>query len=480
MANLFQPYRLHREAVQLRRFTAADLASAAESTVAAAQKFVNRMDQEGVFTKENLASGMPGRPVTLYSLTPKGVRRIANEISPIVKEINKLANPAVPASEPIEVKPRVPVFGKGLGDWIAVFESDLAKAVEKNAAGVLIEPGEPAMLRLATEVTPVSGGSVWSSEKIQGALRETLTHWQSEQLDNRGWTAGASAMFDNMVWGIRVKRVAKGTVIELKRMPTTIPTIEDLYLPPLVGELAGRQTGLVLVTGIGRSGRSRTMAALVDQVNRTRPDRIITLEEPILYLHRRNHSIIEQRQIALDVVDFASGLDQALQDTPEMLTMSELSDPETVATALAAAEHSLIVGRVTSASPREAIQKLVSFFPVREQEGIRSSVIANLAGVVASTGLESTRGRDPVAGTSVLLVDEEVRASLRNDPLFERFNERFEFDTPMSHSLRSSVETLYKHGKVAESMVTRHRVRSATASADVATVSSETKQFVRG
>jgi twitching motility protein PilT len=465
MADHFQQYRLYKEAVQLRRFTAADLATAARSSVAVAQKFVNRMDKADAFTKENLAAGTPGRPVILYSLTPAGIRTFAKEISPIIKEINEHASNAVPVATPlpVEEKPAVPAFSKGFRDWIPVFASDLRKASEEGAAGVLIEPGEPAMLRWATEVKPLGGGSVRSSEEIEAVLRDTLTAWQSGQLVSRGWTVGASARLDDAMWGFRVKRAAKGPTVELKRMPTGVPTIEDLFLPPHVGELAKKPTGLVLVTGIGRSGRSRTMAAIVDRVNHTRPHRIITLEEPILYLHRRNQSIVEQRQIAVDVEDFASGLDQALQDSPEVLSVSELSDPETVATTLGAARHSLIFGRVTSASPREAVQKLVSFFPPHEQERVRSSVIANLAGIVALTGVEAASGRDPVAATSVLLVDEEVRAELQNDPLFERINERFEIDTARSHSLRASIEVLHEHGKVSESVVAKYRARTATA-----------------
>jgi twitching motility protein PilT len=467
MEDLLQPFRLSNEAVQLRRFTAADLAAAAKSTLSAAQKFINRLDNENTeaFTKERLASGRRGNPVMLYRLTSTGIRMLAREIAPIAKEINEQARRAVTVASPVNVpeRPRDPVPSRGLPEWVPVFANDLAMASEKGAAGVLIEPGEPVMLRVAAEVKPLPGGTIWSREKIEAAVRDALNAWQSEQLGSRGWTAGASALVNDEFWGLRVKRMAGGSSVELKRMPTTVPTIEDLYLPPLVGELANRQTGLVLVTGIGRSGRSRTMAAMVNRVNRTRPNRIITLEEPILYVHRREQSVVEQRQIALDVPDFRSGLDQAVQDTPDVLTVTELSDPETVATALAAAEHSLIVGRVVSATPWDAVQKLVSLFPAREQERVRSSVIANLAGIVSLTGLESANGRDPVAGAAVLLVDKDVRASLANDASLESMNERFEVDSPVSCSLRTSIEVLHLHGKIKDEVLARYLARMAGA-----------------
>jgi twitching motility protein PilT len=481
MEDLLQPFRLRNEAVQLRRFTAADLASAAGSTVTAAQKFINRLEEREdieVFTKESLPSGKRGHPVYLYRLTSTGIRMLARDVAPMAKKINEQANRAVSA-DPIAVVPeksKEPAFGVELPGWVPVFSHALEVASAKDAAGVLIEPNEPTMLRVAAAVQPVTEGKIWTQEKIEAALQHVLTPWQSKQLGTRGWTAGASALVNDAFWGLRVKRLARGPAVELKRMPTTVPTIEDLYLPPLVGELAGRRTGLVLITGIGRSGRSRTMAAMVNRVNRTRPNRIITLEEPILYVHKREQSVIEQRQVALDIPDFASGLDQAVQDTPDFLAVSELSDPETVATALAAAEHSLIVGRVVSASPREALLKLVSFFPAGEQERVRSSVIANLAGIVSLTGLEPASGREPVAGAAVLMFDEDVRAALISDPSLESINERFEIDTPVSYSLRSSIEELYRHGKVNEAVVTRYRTRMG----DFAVANSEPKQAARG
>lgn len=483
MEDPLQPFRLRNEAMQMRRFTAADLASAAKSSMAAAQKFINRLEKDtaGAFKKENLVSGLRGRPITLYQLTPAGMRMLAREISPIAEQINQQAIRRVPAPPPVVVpeKSAGPLFRRGLPDWVPVFANDLAMASEKGAAGVLIEPGEPAMVRVAAEVEPLAEAAVWSQEKIEAALRDVLTTWQSQQLGTRGWTAGASAQFNDACWGLRVKRLARGSAVELKRMPTTVPTIEDLYLPPLVGELAGRQTGLVLITGIGRSGRSRTMAAMVNHVNRTRPNRIITVEEPILYVHRRERSVVEQHQVALDVPDFPSGLDQAMQDTPNVLAVSDLSDPETVATAMAAAEHSLIFGRVVSASPRDALQKLVSLFPSREQERVRSLVIANLAGIVALTGLESASGRDPVAGAAVLLVDQDVRASLANDPSLESVNERFEVDSPVSCSLRRSIELLHRHGKITDAVLARYRARMARRE-DLALASAEAKQASRG
>jgi len=362
---------------------------------------------------------------------------------------------------------------------LAVFGSDFNAALESGAAALLINPGQPATLHAAGEVRPLPGGSVWSAEKIEDTLRQTLTPWQSERLESRGWTAGASALVDGAIWGMRVKRLAAGAAVELRKMPTDVPTIEDLYLPSLVGHFAGLKSGLVLVTGIGRSGRSRTLAAIVDRVNRTRQNRIITLEEPILYLHQRRQSVVEQRQIAIDVPDFASALDQALQDNPEVLAVSDLSDRETLATALAAAEHSLIFGRVTSANPVEAVRKLTGFFPPHEQDKVRSLLAANLAGVVALVRLEVPRGHHPVSAAGAINADEHIRRLLVDPELTHHLDERFEVDSSTSNSFRASVLELHKHGKISESVAAKYRTRAAAAATAVVAVSEHEQSIKR-
>lgn len=479
MSTPLQQYRLRKAAVQMRRFTAEDLASASKSGLTTVQKFVNRLDQEtGSLKKENLATGAPGRPVVLYSLTNAGIRKLATEIAPIAKELNEAVPEAAPISVTAPVESTDPLLGTGLGRWIPAFTSNLEWATKAGAARVFIEAGQPALLRVENKIER-SQGDPWSAEKIRSVLRDTLNEWQVQQYGSRGWTAGAPEFFDDARWGIRVKRVGGSPRVELKRMPANVPTIENLYLPPLVGDLAEKNTGLVLLTGIGRSGRSRAMAAMVDRVNRTRANRIVTLEEPILYVHKTQRSIIEQRQVALDVRDIASGLEQALEDSAEVLAVSELADKESVARALAAAEHSLIIARVTAADPAGALRRMVGFFPAEEQERIRIQIVSNLSGVVALAGLEPQRGYDPVAAAAVVLVDSGLRTTLIDDPHFERFNIRFEIDTPTTQSLATSIAELQKFDQISESTAEKYRWQ-VTAANDYLVANAEPKQAAKG
>ena len=235
MEDMLRQYRLRNQAVQLRQFTSADLAAAAGCSLALAQKFVNQLEKRGTdaLTKQNVPSGRAGRPMVLYSLGVRGVRELAKEIAPIAKELNAYKAPeAEPVSEPVfEAKRERPLRWQpapGWPDWFAVFANDLSEAAKVGVGDVLIEAGQPAMLRSEKDLKPLRGGEVWSPKRIEEALQSALSLRQAELLVSRGWTAGAPVPFENAVWGMRVKRVATGPAVELKRMPSTVPTIEDL------------------------------------------------------------------------------------------------------------------------------------------------------------------------------------------------------------------------------------------------------------
>lgn len=219
----------------MRRFTTEDLASASKSGLTTVQKFVNRLDQEvGILDKENLPTGAPGRPVVLYSLTNVGIRKLAAEIAPIAKELNEALSPEtapVPVAEPIQSTDRL--LGTGQGRWIPAFATNLELATRAGAARVFIEAGQPAVFKVENEIQR-SPDNIWTAERIASILRDSLNEWQVEQYGSRGWTAGAPAFFDEARWGIRVKRVGGSPTVELKRLPTSVPTIEDMYLPSSV------------------------------------------------------------------------------------------------------------------------------------------------------------------------------------------------------------------------------------------------------
>jgi twitching motility protein PilT len=462
-------YRLRKFAAQLRQFTVPELASASKANRPIVQAFVNRLEKAGsdFVMKANMDAAGVGRPLVRYGLTLKGVAFLASEIAPIAKQMN----------EPVRLAPTVdvgavmvsesrPSWAAKIGDWLTAFAADFQIALEIGASTLLLKPGEVASIRIGEEIEALPGGSVWSESQLEDTLRQILTPWQSERLATRGWTVSASRLENRILWGMRVQRVAGHSVVEVRKLPTVVPKIEDLYLPPLVSEFAGLKSGLVLITGIGRSGRSATLAAIVNRINETRPQRVITLEEPILYCHQKNRSFIEQRQIALDAPDFAPGLNQALDDDAEVVALSDLSDHDTLSTALVASERRLIFARVAAADPEEAFRKLTSFFPPLEQTRAHERIASSLAGVVAVTGLESAAGSHFVPATAVLRVDEEVRSVFADPGQLHRIAQLFEVDSSRVHTLRSSVQELHRNRQISAAVAERYLLRSASADSE--------------
>jgi twitching motility protein PilT len=461
-------YRLRKFAAQLRQFTVPDLVSASRASRAIVQAFVNRLEKEDSLfvTKTNLRATGVGRPLVRYSLAPEGVAFLASEIAPIAKQLNEPVPVGASVHEVVTAAELRPSWAAKICDWLTVFGTDFQRTLETGANALLLRPDEAASIRVGDEIEALPGGSVWSKSKLEDALRQTLTSWQQDRLGSRGWTVSASLLENQILWGMRVQRVAGNSVVEVRKLPTVVRKIEDLYLPPLVREFAGLKSGLVLITGIGRSGRSATLAAIVDRINETRAQRVITLEEPILYFHGKNRSFIEQRQIGDDAPDFAPGLNQALEDDAEIVVLSDLSDHETLSTALVAAERRLIFARITSADPEEALRKLITFFPPLEQAKAQERIASILAGVVAVTGLDPASGGHVVPATAVLRVDEEVRCVFADPARTHLIAGLFEIDSPRSHTLRSSVQKLQRNQQISSAVSERYLLRAASADSE--------------
>src|SRR5918996_1599102 len=199
-----------------------------------------------------------------------------------------------------------------------------------------------------------------------------------------------------------------------RMIPTEIKTLEDLGLPPQLHELAMKPRGLVLVTGPTGSGKSTTLAAVIDEINRTRDDHIMTIEDPIEFLHRHKRCLVNQREIGPDAVSFGEALRGALRQDPDVILLGEMRDLETIGTALTAAETGhLVFGTVHTQSAPSTIDRLIDVFPAAQQEQIRIQIAATLQGVVTQTLLPTADGKGRAPSIEILLPDDAVRNLIR-------------------------------------------------------------------
>ena len=197
-------------------------------------------------------------------------------------------------------------------------------------------------------------------------------------------------------------------------IPDRIKSTDELGLPTVLRELAVRPRGLVLVTGPTGSGKSTTLATMIDEVNRTRSQHILTIEDPIEFLHTHNRCIVNQREIGQDATGFAEALRAALRQDPDVILVGEMRDLETIATALTAAETGhLVLATLHTQSAPGTIDRIIDVFPATQQSQVRAQLASSLEGIVTQTLLPTADGQGRVPALEVLLPDDAVRNLIR-------------------------------------------------------------------
>jgi twitching motility protein PilT len=199
-----------------------------------------------------------------------------------------------------------------------------------------------------------------------------------------------------------------------RMIPTDLKTLEDLGLPSQLHELATKPRGLVLVTGPTGSGKSTTLAAVIDEINRTRDDHIMTIEDPIEFLHRHKRCLVNQREIGPDATSFGEALRGALRQDPDVILLGEMRDLETISTALTAAETGhLVFATLHTQDAPSTIDRLIDVFPAAQQEQVRVQIASTIQGVITQTLVPTIDGSARVAACEILLPDDAVRNLIR-------------------------------------------------------------------
>ena len=199
-----------------------------------------------------------------------------------------------------------------------------------------------------------------------------------------------------------------------RTIPTEIKALEELGLPSSLHEFTGKPRGLVLVTGPTGSGKSTTLASMVDEINRVRTDHIVTIEDPIEFLHNHKRCIVNQREIGTDATSFADALRAALRQDPDVILLGEMRDLETIATALTAAETGhLVFATLHTQSAPSTIDRIIDVFPAAQQDQVRMQLANSLQGIVTQTLLQKADGSGRVCALEILFLDDAIRNLIR-------------------------------------------------------------------
>ena len=206
------------------------------------------------------------------------------------------------------------------------------------------------------------------------------------------------------------------TAIAIRLLRNDIPTLEDLFLPPILGEFAMRPRGLVLVTGPTGSGKSTTLAGMIDYINVSRSAHVITIEDPIEYVHEHKRCMVNQREVGMDVPDFASALRAALREDPDVILVGEMRDFETVSAAVTAAETGhLVLSTLHTTSAPDTINRIIDVYPEHQRVQIRTQLANTLVGVISQTLLPKKDGSGRIAAMEILNVTDACAAMIRDN-----------------------------------------------------------------
>jgi twitching motility protein PilT len=290
----------------------------------------------------------------------------------------------------------------------------LRRAVEAGASDVHLKVGRPPMFRLDGDVTALEDGPL-SDADLDDALRSVTasTPKRYEQFVETGdldlaYTADGLPRFR-----VNAFRQRGAVSFAFRLIPAEVPNFEQLALPPGVRTLADEHRGLVLVTGATGSGKTTTLAAVVDHINRSRRSHIVTIEDPIEILHPDHLSIVNQREVGLDTESFAQALRRALRQDPDTILIGELRDAETAQTALQAAESGhLVLSTMHTIDAAETVSRMIEFFPGAKQAQIRSILAGVLRGVVSQRLLPRVGG-GRIAAVEVMLNNARIADLIR-------------------------------------------------------------------
>lgn len=234
-----------------------------------------------------------------------------------------------------------------------------------------------------------------------------------------------------------------------RSIPTVIPSIDDLNMPDTLKKLADTHQGLILVTGPTGSGKSTTLAAIIRHMNETMTKHIITLEDPIEYMHRHGTSVIDQREVGFDTKSFANGLRAALRQDPDVILVGEMRDLETITTAITAAETGhLVMGTLHTSSAASTVERIIDVFPPEQHAQIRTQLGGILKAVISQRLLPTVDGKGRVAATEILINNTAVANLIRTEKVHQIPNVILTNRAAGMHMMSTSVQELLKRGKI--------------------------------
>jgi len=289
----------------------------------------------------------------------------------------------------------------------------LLMTIERDASDLHLKAGQPPILRIYGRLTRTEL-PVLTSEEIQRMMYTILTEEQKRRFERERELDMAYALPGKARFRVNMSWQRRCVGASLRQIPAKVRTIDELGLPQVLKKLAMMPRGLVLVTGPTGSGKSTTLAAMIDYINENRRAHILTIEDPIEFVHQDKKSTITQREVGTDTKSFAEALRHAMRHTPDVILVGEMRDLETISLAITAAEtgHLVFATLHTNDAP-QTVDRIIDVFPPAQQNQIRMQLSLTLAGVASQQLLPRADGKGRIAAFEIMIVTPAIRALIR-------------------------------------------------------------------
>ncbi|MDB5989481.1 MAG: pilT [Herbaspirillum sp.] len=317
----------------------------------------------------------------------------------------------------------------------------LAFSVGNKASDLHLSAGQPPLLRVDGEITRLSLPAL-THQDVHAMLCDIMNEAQHRHYDTHlecdfSFTSPEpSDSTDTARFRVNAFHQLRGAAAVIRTIAATAPTLDQLASPALFGQLALKQAGLVLVTGPTGSGKSTTLAAMIDHINRHRNAHIVTIEDPIEFIHQPHRSLINQREVGRHTISFSAALRAALREDPNVIMVGELRDPESIRIALTAAETGhLVLGTLHTGSAVKSVDRIVDAFAGDEKNMVRTMLSESLQGVISQTLLPRREGGGRVAAYEIMLGTPAIRNLIREGKVAQMYS-------TLQTSGNSSMQTL--------------------------------------